>query len=135
MKKQLLISAVPIFILARLCFPQESPLSKRDTGTITGAVMSRKDQPVAGAVIILCNQRGGIPVCQVTLADQKRMPEKLYRRIEYVLRVNKEKASEVLREYLKGGTNNREVATALYRGALRLDPAAIKKTMPESQRD
>lgn len=72
-------------------------------------------------------------IIDITLADQKRMPEKLYRRIEYVLRVNKEKASKILREYLEDGTGNQELAATLYRDALRLDPAGIgKKTKATS---
>ena len=64
MKKQLLITAVSIFILAQYCLSEESPLSKSDAGKITGTVLNLEDQPVAGVVIILCDQISGIPVCQ-----------------------------------------------------------------------
>jgi hypothetical protein len=74
-------------------------------------------------------------IIDVTLADRKQMPDKLYRRIEYVLRVNKEPASEILREYLEGDCRNPEVATALYRKALRLDPSAVKRTISTMQKD
>lgn len=66
MKNQLLITAILIFILAQLSFPEESPLSKNDAGTITGAVLNAKSKPVASVVIILCDQRSGIPVCKDT---------------------------------------------------------------------
>jgi len=66
-------------------------------------------------------------IIDITLADRKQIPEKLYQRIERVLRVNRDKASEILREYFRTGTHNQEVAIALYRDALRLDPETIKQ--------
>jgi hypothetical protein len=66
-------------------------------------------------------------IIDITLADRAQIPEKLYKRIEYVLRIHRELASGILREYLKGGHSNQKVATALYRDALRLDPKTIKQ--------
>jgi hypothetical protein len=63
-------------------------------------------------------------IIDLTLADRKQMPEMFYKRIEYVLRVNREKAGPILREYLEDGRGNQETATALYRDALRLGPSA-----------
>ena len=65
-------------------------------------------------------------IIDITLADRKQMTEKLYKRVEYVLRVNKEMASGILRGYLEENHSHQDVATALYRDALRLDPETIK---------
>ncbi|OHB74946.1 MAG: hypothetical protein A2Z25_22610 [Planctomycetes bacterium RBG_16_55_9] len=74
-------------------------------------------------------------IIDLTLADRKQMPEILCTRIEYVLRVNKEKAGPILREYIEGGSGNQETATALYRDALRLDPTALEKKIPATRRN
>ena len=66
MQKRILISAVSILIFVQLCFAESSLLSKCDAGTITGKVIDAKDKPVAGVVVILCEQSSGIPVCKET---------------------------------------------------------------------
>lgn len=66
MQKRILISAVSILIFVQLCFTESSLLSKSDAGTITGKVIDAKDKPVAGVVVILCEQNSGIPVCKET---------------------------------------------------------------------
>jgi len=66
MQKQILISAVSIFIVVQICFAESSLLSKSDAGIITGKVIDAKDKPVAGVVVILFEQSSGIPVCKET---------------------------------------------------------------------
>jgi len=66
MQKRILISVVSILIFVQLCFAESSLLSKSDAGTITGKVIDAKDKPVAGVVVILCEQSSGIPVCKET---------------------------------------------------------------------
>ncbi|MFB0552710.1 MAG: carboxypeptidase-like regulatory domain-containing protein [Phycisphaerae bacterium] len=66
MQKRVLLSAVLIFIVVQICFAESSLLSKSDAGTITGKVIDAKDKPVAGVVVILCEQSSGIPVCKET---------------------------------------------------------------------
>jgi len=66
MQKRILISAVSILIFVQLCFAESSLLSKSDAGAITGKVIDAKDKPVAGVVVILCEQNSGIPVCKET---------------------------------------------------------------------
>ena len=74
-------------------------------------------------------------IIDMTLADRKQMSEKLYKRIEYVLRVNKPIARDILMEYLESSQSNQDVVTALYRDALRLDPATIQQELSTSQKD
>ncbi len=66
MQKRILISAVSILIFVQLCFAESSLLSKSDAGTITGKVIDAKEKPVAGVIVILCEQSSGIPVCKDT---------------------------------------------------------------------
>ena len=66
MKKHISLSMASILILAHVCSAEDSLLSKRDGGTITGAVLNTKSQPIAGVVVILCEHRSGIPVCKGT---------------------------------------------------------------------
>ena len=66
MQKRILISAVSILIFVQLCFAESSLLSKSDAGAITGKVIDAKEKPVAGVVVILCEQNSGIPVCKET---------------------------------------------------------------------
>jgi len=71
MQKRVLLSAVSIFTLIQAC-PAESsaPAVEQaelsNVGTITGKVLDVKDRPVAGAIVILCDQKSGVPVCKET---------------------------------------------------------------------
>ncbi len=67
----------------------------------------------------------------ITLTDREEIPEKLYARIQYVLRVNKEKTQGILQEYLKDGEHDHGSVTSLYRDALRSDPpvVSLRKTV------
>jgi len=61
-------------------------------------------------------------IVDTTLADQKQLPEKLYGRITYVLRVNGQKTRTILQKYLEGDKYDRGSVATLYRDALRSDP-------------
>ncbi len=70
MQNQILVSAVSIFILVQAC-PAESTQtgaekSRLNAGTITGTVLNTEDKPVVGAVVILCDQNSGVPICRQT---------------------------------------------------------------------
>ena len=70
MQNQILVSAVSILILVQAC-PVESAQpaagkSRLNAGTITGKVLNAEDKPVIGAVVILCDQNSGVPVCRQT---------------------------------------------------------------------
>ena len=61
-------------------------------------------------------------IIDITLADRKKMPEKLYGRIQYVLRVNGGKTRTILQEYLESDEYDQGSIATLYRDALRSDP-------------
>jgi hypothetical protein len=70
MQNQILVSAVSILIIVQAC-PAESnrhnaEKSRLHAGTITGTVLNTEDKPVVGAVVVLCDQDGGVPVCRQT---------------------------------------------------------------------
>lgn len=71
MKKQMLILAVSTFVLVQACpaessTPAEEQAELPDAGTIKGKVFDAEGQTVAGAVVILCNQKTGVPVSKST---------------------------------------------------------------------
>lgn len=71
MQKQILILAVLIFILVQPCLAESSGSAAEqaelsNAGTITGKVVDGRGQPVAGAVVILCDQKSGVPVHKET---------------------------------------------------------------------
>jgi hypothetical protein len=66
-------------------------------------------------------------IVDITLAEQKEIPEKLYLRIQYVLRVNGDITRTILQEYLNEGEYGRGIIARLYRDALRLDPPIVEK--------
>ncbi len=57
---------VLIFILLQICSAGRSLHSRCDAGAIMGKVIDAEDRPVAGAVVILCDQSSGIPFCKET---------------------------------------------------------------------
>jgi len=66
-------------------------------------------------------------IIDITLTEQKEIPEKLYGRIQYVLRVNGKKTRTILQEYLNEGEYGRGIIARLYRDALRSEPPVVAK--------
>jgi hypothetical protein len=66
-------------------------------------------------------------IVDITLADQKKLPEKLYGRIQYVLRVNGGKTRTILQEYLEDDEYDQGSIATLYRDALRSEPPIVEK--------
>ncbi len=71
MHRQALVSALSTLIFVLTCLagssePRLQQTEQAETGTITGKVLDAKDQPVPGAVVILCDQMSGVPVCRQT---------------------------------------------------------------------
>jgi len=70
MQKRVLLSAVSVLILVQLCLAESSaPTAEQaesNAGTITGKVFDTADQSVSGALVILCDQNSGVPVCKET---------------------------------------------------------------------
>jgi len=66
-------------------------------------------------------------IVDITLAEQKEIPEKLYLRIQRVLRVNGDITRTILQEYLSEGEYGRGIIARLYRDALRSEPPIVEK--------
>jgi len=66
-------------------------------------------------------------IIDITLNDQKKIPEKLYGRIQRVLRVNGDITRTILEEYLEDGEYDHGSVARLYRDALRSEPPVVGK--------
>ncbi len=66
-------------------------------------------------------------IIDITLTEKKEIPEKLYLRIQYVLRVNGDITRTILQEYLNEGEYGRGIIARLYRDALRSEPPIVEK--------
>jgi len=71
MHRQTSVSALLFFIVTLTCLagssePRLQQTEQAKTGTITGKVLDAKDKPVAGAIVIMCDRKSGVPVSKGT---------------------------------------------------------------------